>query len=210
IKLADKLWVGRSYQVGGSGILGELGDGESQFSIRDLCILMIVLSDNTATNMLIDLVGMENVNRTLVALGLNHTKLRRKMMDSAARARGDENISTPHEANRIMEILYKGEFISRDVCEQMLDILKKPKAGAINAAAPESVPVAFKSGDLPGVATEWAIVFLKERPYILVTMGNYGSEKTLQNTIREISQIIYDYYWRLARASQYGTYIYPD
>lgn len=74
-KLTDLRWLNKTDQVGGSGVLFELGDHTSQLSIRDLGILMIVLSDNTATNMLIDLVGMENVNKTLAGLGLQQTRL---------------------------------------------------------------------------------------------------------------------------------------
>jgi beta-lactamase class A len=71
---------------------------------------MIVLSDNTAANMLIEIVGMENVNRTMTSLGLKQTRLQRKMLDTAASARGEENLSTPAEAARLMEILYRGGF----------------------------------------------------------------------------------------------------
>ena len=112
-ELIDKLEVGRAQQVGGSGVLKELGDGTSELSIRDLCVLMVLVSDNTATNILIDLVGIENVNRTLQLLGFERTRLRRRMIDQAASARGDENTSTPAEAARIMELLYQGEFLGR-------------------------------------------------------------------------------------------------
>jgi beta-lactamase class A len=107
-------WVDKTHKVGGSGVLQELGDHTSQLSIRDLGILMIVLSDNTATNMLIDLVGMENVNKTLSSLGFTQTHLQPKMINTAASGRGEENLSTPAEATRLMEILYRGWGIQRD------------------------------------------------------------------------------------------------
>ncbi|MCI0486759.1 MAG: class A beta-lactamase-related serine hydrolase [Blastocatellia bacterium] len=209
IKLSDLRPVGRSHQVGGSGVLKELGDGTSQLSIRDLCVLMIVLSDNTATNMLIDLVGMENINRTMDSLGLKRTRVQRRMIDTAASARGDENLSTPAEAARLMQILYRGEFLSRAECDDMLAILKKPKRGGINSGLPENIAVAFKPGGIAGVSTEWAIVYLKERPYIVVVMENYELEGEAASAMKEISRVLYDYFWRLGRSSRYGTYVDP-
>jgi beta-lactamase class A len=208
-KLTNLLWVNKAQQVGGSGVLFELGDHISQLSIRDLGILMIVLSDNTATNMLIDLVGMENVNKTLAALGLQQTKLQRRMLNTAASGRGEENLSTPTEAVRIMEILYRGEFINRQICDEILLILKKPKSGGINSGLPADIPVAFKPGGIAGVSTEWAIVYLKERPYVVVVMENYALGDEAATAMKEISRVLYDYFWRLGNATRYGTYVDP-
>lgn len=208
-KLTDLRWVNKAEQVGGSGVLVELGDHTSQLSIRDLAILMIVLSDNTATNMLIDLVGMENVNKTLAALGFTQTRLQRKMINSAASGRGEENLSTPAEAARLMELLYRGEFLNRQICDEILAILQKPKPGAIKSGLPAEVKVAFKPGGIAGVSTEWAIVYLKERPYIVVVMTNYGVGNEADTAMKEISRTLYDYFWRLGNATRYGTYVEP-
>ncbi len=208
-KLTDLRWVDRAHKAGGSGVLQELGDHTSQLSIRDLGVLMIVLSDNTATNMLIDLVGMENVNKTLAALGLKQTRLQRRMMNTAASGRGEENLSTPAEATRIMEILYRGEFLNRQACDDILEILKKPKSGSISSGLPANIPVAFKPGGIAGVSTEWTIVYLKERPYIVVVMQNYGMGNEADAAMKEISRTLYDYFWRLGNATRYGTYVEP-
>jgi beta-lactamase class A len=210
-KLSDLRTVGKNYQTGGSGVLQFLGDGTSQLSIRDLGVLMIVLSDNTATNVLIDLVGMENINQTLRQLGLQQTRVQRRMINPAASARGEENLSTPAEAARLMEIIYKGEFITRAICDEILAILKMPKPGSINAALPADadIPVAFKPGGIPGVSTEWAIVYLNERPYVVTIMENYAVENEAENAMKEISRTLYDYFWRLGGATKYGTYVEP-
>jgi beta-lactamase class A len=206
-KLADLRRVEKADKTGGSGVLNDLGDGTVQLSIHDLCVLMIVLSDNTATNMLLDLVGRENVNQTLDALGLRHTRVRRRMMDTGASLRGDENLSTPAEAVRIMELLFKGEFISRAACDDLLAILKKPKGGGIKSGLPADVPVAFKPGGIPGVNTEWAIVLLKDRPYAVAVMENYGMEGDAAEAVKEISRTLYEYFSRLSRATPHGTYV---
>ena len=88
--------LNRSQVVGGSGVLQFLN--APVLSLRDQAALMIILSDNTATNVVIDAVGMDKVNARMSALGLTDIKLRRKMMDSAAVKRGDENVDEPRLA----------------------------------------------------------------------------------------------------------------
>ncbi|HZV37077.1 MAG TPA: serine hydrolase [Verrucomicrobiae bacterium] len=207
--LADLRRIEKADKTPGSGILSELGDGTVEMSLHDLCVLMILVSDNTATNMLIDLVGMENVNRTLQSIGLKQTSLQRRMMDMAACARGEENLSTPFEAARIMELLHRGEFINRSVCDEILAILKKPKSTAIASGLPEGTPIASKPGGIAGVKTEWAIVQLKERPYVLTVMESYGLGQEAPDAFKEISKALYEYFSRLGHATNYGAYIPP-
>ena len=206
-KLSDKRRIANKDKTGGSGVLQELGDGTVELSIHDLCLLMIVLSDNTATNLLIDLVGMDQINRTLESLGLKQTRVKRRMLDTAASWRGDENVSTPAEAARIMEILFKGEFLNRQVCDEIIEILKKTKTTDLKSGLPNDVIIANKPGGIAGVKTEWAIVYLKDRPYVVAVMENYGLEGDAPVAIKEISRTLYDYFSRLAKATPLGTYV---
>ena len=183
LRLTDRRWVDRSNKTAGSGILAELGDHTVELSVEDLCVLMIVLSDNTATNMLIDLIGMENVTATMTEVGCSKTVLHRRMMDTAAAARGEENLSTPADAARILRLLHDGKFVSREVSDRALAILRKPKSGAIRSTVPLSVPVPFKPGELPGLLTEWALVELPERPYIVVVMGTYNPKTSTDDDL---------------------------
>jgi beta-lactamase class A len=206
-RLSDVRCIEKQDKTGGSGVLHELGDGTVRLTIHDLCILMILVSDNTATNLLLDLVGMESINQTLKALGMSQTRVRRRMMDLAASARGEENLSSPAEAVRIMDLLYRGEFVSRPVCEEILAILKKPKTGGIVSGLPEGVLVASKPGGIAGVTTEWAIVFLPGRPYALAIMENYGMGREARDAMKEISKTLYDYFLRLSRSTPHGVYV---
>lgn len=206
-KLTDPRRIAKQDKTGGSGVLGELGDGTVELTVHDLCVLMILVSDNTATNLLLDLVGMDNINRTLESLGLKQTRVRRRMMNTAASWRGEENLSTPAEAAHIMELLFKGEFISRKACDDILAILKKPKTTNLKAGLPADVAIATKPGGIAGVVTEWAIVYLKDRPYVVVVMENYGVADDASTAIKEISRVLYDHFSRLARATSHGAYI---
>ncbi len=208
-KLSDEHRITKEEKTAGSGILAQLGEGTVRMTLHDLCVLMILVSDNTATNILIDLVGMENVNRTLVGLGLQQTLLRRRMMDMTAAIRGEENLSTPAEAVRIMDLLHRGEFLSRVASDEILAILKKPKASGIGAALPEGTVVASKPGGIPGVTTEWAIVYLKDRTYIAAFMESYGMKQEASEALKTVSKILYDHFLRLSHSTAHGTYVPP-
>src|SRR5262249_53551963 len=202
-KLSDQRWVEKKDQVGGSGVIVNFGDHSSQLSLNDLAALMIALSDNTATNMLIDQVGMANVNRTLDELGLKQIRLRRKMIDQAASARGAENIATPREAMTLMEKLYRGQVGNRQLSDDALKILKIRKDSPIPRLLPESVEIANKPGNLEGVACDWAVVYVPNRPYAIAVMTNYNGEGA-DGAIAKVSKLAYDYFARLSRSTGYG------
>ncbi len=201
-KLTDQLRVERKNEVS-SPVLQYFNDGTSSLSLHDLAVLMIRHSDNIATNMLIDQVGMENVNRTLDQLGLKQMRLRRKMINPAASARGDENTSTPREAERLMELIYRGQVVDRELCDRALTILKLPKSTPISTSLPRGVQVAHKTGSIEGVQCEWAIVYVPNRPYVITVMTNYIGEGA-REAITQISRLVYEYFARIARSTPYG------
>jgi beta-lactamase class A len=202
-KLTDQRWVEQKDIVAGSGVLQNFSDHTSSLSLRDLSVLMIVLSDNTATNMLIDQVGMANVNRTLDGLGLAQIRLQRKMIDTAASARGDENLATPRAAMQLMEKLYRGEVISRALSDAVLSTLKLRKSSPLPKLLPASVEIANKPGGIEGVACDWGLVFVPNRPYAIAVMTNYNGGDA-DEAIAKISKLAYDYFARLSRSTKYG------
>jgi beta-lactamase class A len=205
-KLTDQRWVEKKDQIGGSGVIVNFGDHTSQLSLNDLATLMIVLSDNTATNLLIDQVGMANVNRTLDELGLMRIRLRRKMIDQAASARGDENTATPREAMTLMEKLYRGQVVNRQLSDDALKILKIRKSSPIPRLLPDTVEIANKPGGIEGVACDWAVVYVPNRPYAIAVMTNYNGPdgEAADDAIAKVSKLAYDYFVRLSRSTGYG------
>jgi beta-lactamase class A len=191
--------------VAGSGILNAMTDPVS-LSIRNYCMLMIGLSDNSATNTLIDLVGMQNVNSTMQTLGLKNTRLQRKMIDQPASLRNEENISTPAEAVKILKLLYDGKFIDKATSDEILHTLQKNPVenSKIARGLPSNVKIAFKPGGMGGVSTEWGVVYLAKRPYAVAVMENYKAGTSSQDVIANISKTLYEYYSRMAKATNFG------
>jgi beta-lactamase class A len=203
VRLDDSLTLDRKKAVGGSGVLFELGT--PTLSIRDYATLMVTVSDNTATNVLIDLVGMDSVTRRMAALGLSATKLRRHMMDLAAARRGDENVSTPADIVRLLQIIDKGEGLTPAGRDAAIALLKKPKESRLRRGLPPDVETADKSGELEGVRVDAGVVFAKNRPYILCVMTTYlKSEEEGERAIVDISKAAYEYFSRLAEGGAYG------
>ena len=126
LQLNERIEVNRSQMAGGSGVLQDFAGVGSTLSLRDLAVLMIVLSDNTAANILIDRIGMESVNATLQQLGLAHTRLERRMMDAAAEKANRENHSTPREMAMLLEALEEGKLLDHEHTAAVLEILQYP------------------------------------------------------------------------------------
>lgn len=197
-------------RTAGSGVLQHFGDG-SALALRDLAVLMIVLSDNRATNMLIDRVGMARVNTTMQELGFGRTRLQRKMIRPRESARGDENVSTPAEAAALMARIARCELpMTAAACADLRRVLEIPKAGAIPAGLPAGVRVAWKPGGITGVSTAWGLVNLAGRPYALAVMVNYGDGDAPEEAIRRVTAASHAYFQRLAGATPYGTRVAPE
>jgi beta-lactamase class A len=187
------------------GLLFELGT--PSLSLRDHAVAMVVLSDNTATNVLIERLGMDAVNRSIAGLGLTDTKLRRYMIDLEAARRGNENVSTPAELARLLEAIRQGTGLSAASRDDMLAILKKEKipVGPLGRGLPAGVEAATKIGELEGVRADVGIVFAKNRPYVFAAMSSYlADEGAGERAIEDLSRIAYGYFSRLGAGSSLG------
>jgi beta-lactamase class A len=205
LKLSTRVPVRLADRTGGSGLLQNLGDGTSELSLGDLAMFMITVSDNTATNLLIDRVGMEKVNATTRALGAPDVKLQRKMIRPRDSFAGNENIATPSGAATIMAKIAKCELpMSKERCGELRRLLEIPKGGPIEASVPEGVRVAWKPGDIEGVNTAWGLVDLPGRPYVVVGMVNYSDADEGMRALRRMADAAYGYFHVLARSTPYG------
>jgi beta-lactamase class A len=207
-KLTDLYAMRAADLVQDSDIMGGLTPGVTQITNRDLATMMVAVSDNSATNVLIDRLGMENVNALLDSLGLHNTRLGRKMMDVKAAAEGRENISTPQDMLTLLEKIYQGKVLDKEMTEDFFKMLSTHKDSFIPRDLPDGLQIANKPGELEAVRADSGIVFLQNRPYIICVMTTYlVRERDGEEAIAKISAAAYRYFDRLARSSQYGRVI---
>ncbi len=210
LKLTDLYTVNAADLVQDSDIMGGLTPGVTQITLRDLATMMVAVSDNSATNVLIDRVGMDNVNAFLKAQGLRDTRLRRKMMDLKAAAEGRENISTPNEMLNLLQALYRGEILNKEMTDDFFKVLSTHKDSWIPRNLPDDLKIADKPGALQGVRNDSGVIFVDKRPYVLCVMTTYlHRERDGEEAISNISLAAWRMFDRLARASEYGRVISP-
>ncbi len=205
LSLSDAYVLQSADLVGGSGIAGSLTPGVTRLTLRDVAALMISVSDNSMTNVIINRIGMENVNSLLDSLGLTHTRLRRKMMDVKAAAEGRENVSTPREMALLLEALYRGKVLNKQFTDDFFNLLSVHKESYIPRNLPEDLRVANKPGELEGVRTDSGIVFTGKRPYVINVMTTYvRREREAGDAIARISAAAWTMFDRLDRSSDLG------
>jgi beta-lactamase class A len=210
LKLTDMYTMNAADLVQDSDIMGGLTPGVTKITLRDLATMMVAVSDNSATNVLIDRVGMENVNAFLGSLGLHNTRLRRKMMDIKAAGEGRENVSTPNEMSKLLQSLYQGKILNRELTDDFFKVLATHKDSWIPRDLPEGLKIADKPGALEGVRNDSGVIFVDKRPYILCVMTTYlRHERDGEEAISKISLATWRVFDRIARASEYGRVISP-
>ena len=210
LKLTDLYTVNAADLVQDSDIMGGLTPGVTQITLRDLATMMVAVSDNSATNVLIDRVGMDNVNAFLKAQGLRDPRLRRKMMDLKAAAEGRENVSTPNEMLNLLQALYRDEILNKEMTADFFKVLSTHKDSWIPRNLPDDLRIADKPGALEGVRNDSGVIFVDKRPYVLCVMTTYlHRERDGEEAISNISLAAWRMFDRLARASEYGRVISP-
>jgi beta-lactamase class A len=209
--LTDLYVVRAEDLVAESDIMGGLTPGTTQLTLKDLATMMVAVSDNSAANVLIDRVGMANVDAFLDRQGLHQTRLRRKMLDLRAAAEGRENVSTPREMMTLLERLYKGQVLSEPLRGEFFRMLATHKDGYLSRPLPDGLQVANKPGWLDGVRNDSGVVFVEHRPYVICVMTTYlANERRGEEVIASISAAAYQMFDRLARSSEYGRVIAPS
>ncbi|HKR31843.1 MAG TPA: serine hydrolase [Terriglobales bacterium] len=204
-RLSDPYTVRSEDMVPDSYIMLGLTPGVTRVTNRDLATMMVAVSDNSATNVLIDHVGMNNVEQMLASLGLKNTHLRRKMMDLEAARQGRENVSTPREMMTLLEDIYRNKLFDKDLTTDFFRVLATPKDSSIPKLLPPDVVIANKPGELEAVRNDSGIVFVPNRPFVICVMTSYlHDERAGQGAISEIALAAYDYFDRLGRSSEYG------
>ena len=210
LHLNDVYTVNAADLVPDSFIMGGLTPGITKITLHDLATMMVAVSDNSATNVLIERVGFNNVNAMLESLGLHNTRLRRKMMDLNAAKQGNENIATPREMMTLLADIYQGKLLDAAHKDAFFKMLATGKDSPIRKAVPDAVVSADKPGELEAVRADSGVVFAQNRPFVICVMTSYDEDENAANAaIGRVAKAAYEYFDRVGRASPYGRVISP-
>ena len=168
-KWTDEVVLTKEKKVSGSGILGELSDG-LRLTLRDAVNLMMILSDNTATNLVLDVLTTDAVNARMESLGFKQIKINRKVGSGGDSTAGKDpenkkyglGFATPREMVLVMEKLERGEIINAAVSKEMLDLMKREQGRNAIGRSLWDVPMASKYGALDRLRSAVAILYTKK------------------------------------------------
>ena len=194
LAMDQEITVHRKDCVPSCGVLTYLHD-EVKMQVIDLITLMIIVSDNTATNVLIDLLGIDNINARIRSLGFEKTILNRKMFDEEKAKSGLQNYITAEEVGALLEMMYRGTLISEAASARMISILKDQrlnhKIPYLIKPMPQAPQIAHKTGEDDNTTHDAAIVFAKE-PFILCICSNDTDVTKLEPAMGRIAKQLLD------------------
>lgn len=195
VDLEEQVALLPSYKINGSGVLKNMPTG-SVFSVEKLMEYMISESDNTAANMLIDLLGFDYLNAFFREAGLKNTNLTRLMMDFRHRRRGIDNYTTPQDMADLLEKIYRKSLISRGISEKCLKLLKQQNINdRIPRKLPAGTPVADKTGLERDVCHDIGIVFTPKGNFLICVLTKKAiNRKVAKEFIAAVSLHAYNYF----------------
>jgi beta-lactamase class A len=193
----ERYAVPQEARLPGAGVLADLAP-DLRLTLHDLAHLMITISDNTAANVLLDIVGMDAVNAAMRDLGLTSTRLERRFMDFAARQAGRDNWTTPADMSLALAHLC-GEALP--YAKEMLAILLRQNDRTILPAYwSEDILFAHKTGGLEGIIHDAGILYPPQSPdipliIVAMTAGQVDAALT-RYTLAQVGKIIYEEHLR--------------
>ena len=162
-----------------------------EMTLEDLVKLMIIVSDNAATNIMINRVGIANVNRTLRALGCEKTTLNRLLFDSEVSRRGVKNYITAREMGEVLEKLWRGEVVSKEASKAMMDILLDQR---LNGKLPffidsMGIDIAHKTGEDDGISHDVGVIYTNE-PLVACFVGEHVNVPLYERLMQDAAKML--------------------
>lgn len=202
LALTDQIILKKEDFVGGSGVLQHLTP-ETSLSIQDIIMLMIIQSDNTATNILIDLVGVEKIVQGMKEVGMEKSTFFNKLMMNNPSPKGFNKI-TATDIAKLLKQMATGELVSTDASAEMIAIMKKQQ---VRDCLPEKLPspysefnngmtawqLAHKTGWIPGTRHDAGIFFVGQRKLIATVLSKDVDDLLSKRILSEIGAEIYNY-----------------
>jgi beta-lactamase class A len=168
-KWTDELVLTKAARYGGSGVLPELSDG-LRLTFRDAVNLMMVVSDNTATNLVLDVLSTDAVNTRMAALGFKQIRILRRVGSGGDSREGKDpdnkrfglGVATPRELVLLMEKLERGEIVNADASKEMIELMKREQNRYAIGRRLWELPMASKYGALDHLRSAVGIIYAKK------------------------------------------------
>lgn len=194
LNLDQKVTVELRHHVGGAGVLFELHDGV-EVTILDLCRLMIVVSDNVASNLLLDLLPVGALASFFSQLGMHRSVLGRRFMEQPRP--GHDNRTSAYDMGLCLAALSRGELLDRSYTNQALSIMRRQQfREKIPLMLPPELSVAHKTGELDGVRHDVGIIEMRDHSYVLSLLTQRGGYTwDVDRALAELSLSVY--HWHL-------------
>ena len=190
LHMEDKLLITQQDKVPICGALTLFTD-DIEVDIRTLCKLMISISDNTATNKLIDYSTIPGAQAGFRSMGLEKTQLTRKLFDRTASRAGLRNTICPKEIGHLLAMLYRNEFVSEAVCKEIIDTLLLQQVDhKLNGKICGEVPIAHKTGEDDELSNDVGIVYAKE-PFVICFAGHDTDVYRWEDLMRQATYELY-------------------
>lgn len=165
--------------------------GAVETDIRTMCRLMICLSDNTATNRLINHCGLEAIEKGFVEMGLEKTRIRRLLFDAETAAKGIRNTISPKELGLLLEKLYRGEFINEEISDYAIEVLAEQQiCHKLGGKLGEDVAIAHKTGEDSGLSNDVGIVYAP-KPFVICFTGHRTEVYPWEDLMRRAAYDLY-------------------
>ncbi len=182
--LTERIKIRHEDKVPSCGALNRFTD-EPVVDIRTLCNLMTIISDNTATNVLISHYGTERLNKGFEEMGLEKTRVNRRLFDMESARKGISNYITPKEIGQLLEQLYNRTFVNEAVSQDILNILLEQQFDhKIPGMLPPGTKVAHKTGEDDDISNDVGIVYAKA-PFVVCFVSNKTINHPFNMFIRE-------------------------
>jgi beta-lactamase class A len=204
VKLDDQLPIRNEFRSIVDGSPYKLSEGDDSdrevyanvgktMTLRRLNELMITVSSNFATNLLIEKLGAENIRATVTKLGADGMKVLRGVEDSKAFDKGLNNATTARGLLVLFDKIGQGKAVSAAADKEMLEVLKRQKFNeGIPAGVPPGTPVAHKTGSITRIHHDAGIV-LGPKPYVLVILvRGIQDQKVSGPLMAAISRAVWD------------------
>ena len=214
VKLTDRVTLRTNDKVPGSGILTNHFSDGTTFSLRDACRLMIAFSDNTATNLVLDKIGIASTGKRMAEWGCPNTKINAKVFKGSTTSIDPERTkkfglgsTTAREAVQLLEKLHQGKIANPEACKEMIGHLKKCEDKTkIKRFLPEKIEVAHKTGSVSDAKTDAGIMYLPGGPVAICVLTAQNEDKRFRDDnaanilIGKIAKEVHDHFAKKAPA----------